>query len=79
MKKEKKICAVCGEKAAKRKENPTGWMHCQRCGDLLCDDCAVYGWDLLPRCEGCHDKHLKECDDCGGEIENSHCNYCDYC
>ena len=76
--KNEKKCFVCDDKAARRNENPTGWMLCQMCGGLLCEACAVYGYDNLPRCEACHFKHLKIREDCQGHIENTTRNECDY-
>ena len=78
-KRETARCEFCGEKAGKSEFNTTGILCCQKCGEYLCDECAVYGFDNLPRCEECHSEFMRECDDCRGNKEAHNCEYCDYC
>jgi hypothetical protein len=70
-----KECDSCGGEAGKSEFNQTGDLCCQYCGDLLCEMCAVYGHDLLPRCEHCHFRHLDECEKCQGK---GNCWFCDF-
>lgn len=75
-----KECDSCGNEAGKTTLNETGDLCCQGCGDLLCENCAVYGFDILPRCEECHFKHTKKCyDECRGNKESTGCEYCEFC
>jgi len=75
-----KKCFFCEKKAAKRAANPTGYMHCQGCGVLLCDDHTEYGYNDMPYCEECFFKQQKECEEeCRGNMEESGCKFCDYC
>ena len=74
-----KKCDSCGEKSGKSEFNLTGDLCCQSCFMLLCDHCAIYGNDLLPRCEKCHDEHTERCARCGGNIKNKKCEHCEYC
>ena len=72
-------CDCCDEEAGVSEFNATGILTCQTCGDSLCDMCTVYGFDHLPRCEGCHFKHTAICYECkGGDKEKNDCDYCDY-
>lgn len=74
-----KECIICGNEASETDRNQVGYLCCQMCGDPLCYTCAVYGFDLLPRCEKCHSKHTNKCyDECKGNINNSHCERCEY-
>ncbi len=74
-----KKCEFCGGKAGKSEFNSTGDLCCQGCFILLCENCAIYGNDILPRCENCHDEHIERCDKCKGNIKNTKCEYCEYC
>ena len=75
-----KKCGDCGNKAGKSEFNPTGDLHCEGCGKLLYKNCMVGGFDLLPRCEKCHYKHIRVCyDECRGNKEKAGCEFCEFC
>jgi len=77
----KKECEICNcEEAGKSEFNLTGDLCCQTCGVLLCEDCTLYGYDMLPRCNSCHIEYTKECEEeCRGKIKNTICDCCNYC
>lgn len=70
-----KECEICSNEAGKTELNVTGDLCCQRCGCLLCENCAVYGHDFLPRCEKCHFEHTNDCAECKGK---GNCELCDF-
>jgi hypothetical protein len=72
-----KECSICGEEAGKSERYPDKDLCCQRCGELLCDNCAVYGYDNMQRCEGCHFEQMSICEnECRGDMEKHHCKEC---
>jgi hypothetical protein len=46
----KTLCFVCKEPAGRRENDIRKILRCDSCGGPLCDMCAVYGADNLPRC-----------------------------
>ena len=50
----RQVCYICGETPGRNERDARRYLTCQACSMPICDMCAVYGDDNLPRCGECH-------------------------
>jgi hypothetical protein len=72
------LCQNCESQPVGPSSNAINKLCCQYCGMFLCDYCAIWGHDVLPRCKECHFKHIDDCAICEGNIKEAGCEYCEY-
>jgi hypothetical protein len=72
-------CEFCTKTVDTRLLDSTGPLKCEGCSSILCENCAVYGFDGLARCPKCHSEHIDDCNKtCRGNIDDSPCSWCDW-